>query len=210
MSKGTDADVGVLASRMCRRRREFLGTLLAIAAWLLTSPLPGWGAERGDAAAAVDPKSIKATYLLHFARLTTFPEPAHGRSAAAAGGFIVGVLGEDALGRRLNEVFHDEKIGASSVTIRRLKSDAEAAECQLVLFGEMDAERRKTVLKQLQGRPVLTVGDGSDFVEAGGIVGFREERGKVVFEVNVEQAQRVKLRLDSRLLQLARKIVGNR
>lgn len=195
---------------MSRRRLGFLGSLLLLAAILGIARTQGHGAERADSAAAVDPKSIKATYLLHFARLTTFPDRAAGKSTGSAETFTIGVIGEDLLGRRLDEVFGDEKIGPVPVTIRRLKSDADAAECQLVLFGEMDADRRKAVLKQLHGLPVLTVGDGSDFVQAGGIIGFREERGKVVFEINVEQAQRVKLRLDSRLLQLARKLVGNR
>jgi hypothetical protein len=55
------------------------------------------------------------------------------------------------------------------------------------------------------GMPVLTVGEASEFAQAGGIVGFRvTPDGRVAFDVNVEQAERSGLKLSSQLLRVAR------
>jgi hypothetical protein len=51
--------------------------------------------------------------------------------------------------------------------------------------------------------PVLTVGETDDFIRAGGIIRFIEAGRKIRFEINPDAADRVSLRLSSRLLRLA-------
>lgn len=52
----------------------------------------------------------------------------------------------------------------------------------------------------------LTVGDIQGFARRGGVIGFFLEGNRVRFEVNVDAAERSRLRLNSKLLRLARVI----
>jgi hypothetical protein len=56
---------------------------------------------------------------------------------------------------------------------------------------------------------VLTVGETENFAQAGGVIGFVVENDKVRFEINVDTAGKAKLRLSSRLLLLAKTVIGN-
>ena len=59
------------------------------------------------------------------------------------------------------------------------------------------------------GTPTLTVGESDDFIATGGMIKFILDQGKVRFEINRLAAERVKLRISSRLLQLARLTDGS-
>jgi hypothetical protein len=53
------------------------------------------------------------------------------------------------------------------------------------------------------GVPVLTVGDAEDFIDLGGMIRFTEADRRIRFEINPAAAERVSLRVSSRLLRLA-------
>jgi len=54
------------------------------------------------------------------------------------------------------------------------------------------------------GLPTLTIGETPRFVEQGGMIGFYPDGVNVRFEINPDAAARAKLRISSRLLQLAK------
>lgn len=51
--------------------------------------------------------------------------------------------------------------------------------------------------------PVLTIGEGDEFVEKGGIIGLRVEENRITFIVNVAAGTHARLAISARLLQLA-------
>ncbi len=54
---------------------------------------------------------------------------------------------------------------------------------------------------------VLTVADTKGFLESGGIINFLMEDKKVRFEINVTAAKKSKLKISSKLLRLAKRVV---
>jgi len=52
------------------------------------------------------------------------------------------------------------------------------------------------------------VGESEHFVQEGGMIGFLLEENKIRFEVNLEAAERAKLKMSSRLLELAKTVIG--
>lgn len=162
------------------------------------------GAEKTEANLNPPPKEVMATYLLHFARLTTFPESKTPLlSEKGKPEFRVVLVGEDPFGKILDTVFDGETVGGRPASVRRLAANVAIPECHLVFFGKMESERQKSLLQELRGKPVLCLGEGSGFLDVG-MVGFREEGGKVVFDVHQERILGGGMRLDSRLLRLAR------
>jgi hypothetical protein len=68
-------------------------------------------------------------------------------------------------------------------------------------------ENSRQIIKSLTGFPVLTVGETDDFLESGGIISFLEEEDKIRFEINVAAAKRNKLKISSKLLRLAKRVL---
>jgi hypothetical protein len=65
-------------------------------------------------------------------------------------------------------------------------------------------DAREALLPRAARLPILTVGEYPAFLNDGGIIGLRVIDGKVRFDVNLRQAERVGLRVSSQLLRLAR------
>jgi hypothetical protein len=65
------------------------------------------------------------------------------------------------------------------------------------------------VLASLRGKAVLTVGETEDFAEDGGMIAFLVEENKIRFEINLEAADKAKLKISSKLLALAKTVIGN-
>jgi hypothetical protein len=63
------------------------------------------------------------------------------------------------------------------------------------------------LLRQCEGKPVLTVGDGAGYGAAGVILNFYVSDTRIRFEANTTAASRAGLQISSHLLRLAR-IVG--
>jgi hypothetical protein len=63
------------------------------------------------------------------------------------------------------------------------------------------------VTRTLGSLPVLTVGDVSEFAQAGGMIGMRIEDNRVRFDVNLAAAQRAGLTLNSQMLKLAGQVL---
>jgi hypothetical protein len=71
-----------------------------------------------------------------------------------------------------------------------------------------DTDRIDQAVRVTSTRPVLTIGESSDFLRRGGMIAFVIDGGRVRFDVNLPVAARRGLTLSSRLLQVARTIVG--
>jgi hypothetical protein len=85
----------------------------------------------------------------------------------------------------------------------RVKPDAFRA-CHVLYLAGLDAKRAQPILDELKGAPVLTVGDREQFAQSGGVAGLFVEQGRMRFAINLEAAQRCRLRISSRLLSLAK------
>jgi len=77
----------------------------------------------------------------------------------------------------------------------------------LLFIGETERPNLQGLLRHLEGRPVLTVGDGQGFGSSGVILNFYVSDKRIRFEANTTAAARAGLQLSSHLLRLAR-IVG--
>ena len=145
--------------------------------------------------------TVKAAYLLNFAKLVDWPASAF---QGAQGALVIGVVGRDAVGDEL------ARAGASAngrkIEVRRVAAgDAGAlAGCHLVFVPGSGGEG---VIGAVQGRPVLVVGEAENFARRGGALGFVKEGGTVKFEANPKAAARNGLIVSAKLLRVARGVI---
>lgn len=120
---------------------------------------------------------------------------------------VVGVLGDSPIGSYLAEM-QGSVIGGKKLEIREHITLDDAAACQIVFVGSSDEARLPGLLSKLGNASVLTVGEQSSFIEHGGVVALVGESRKVHLEINLEAARKARLRIDPRLLQMARTVRG--
>ena len=82
--------------------------------------------------------------------------------------------------------------------------------CHIVFISEcksMSKDDSSAIIDALKGTSVLTVGERAGFLESGGIVSFLNEDKKIRFEVNLNSAKQNKVKIRSKLLKLAKRVI---
>ncbi len=78
----------------------------------------------------------------------------------------------------------------------------------MVFIGATEKKLLPAILEDVKGNSVLTVGESGHFAQEGGMIGFCLEENKIRFEINLEAAQKAQLKISSRLLALAKSVIG--
>jgi hypothetical protein len=178
-------------------------SLSASLCWIALTTLPLRPTRvRAEAATEYD---VKAAFLYNFGKFVAWPPGALGNKATP---FVIGILGEDPFGNRLDRMVHDQTVQDRKVVIQRLHSVEETARCQVVYLGRSEGKDLAATLQTVSARGVLTVSDISDFSERGGMFGLFVEGNKVRFSINLNATNRAGLTVSSQLLKLARKLIG--
>jgi hypothetical protein len=163
---------------------------------LLAAPAP----LRAQGASEYD---LKAAFLYNFTKFVDWPPAAFPDPASLK----LCVLGNDPFGHSLQSVA-GEQVASRKLTVVRTDSISRPAGCQILFISRSERERLPQILAAVRDSPVLTVGDTKGFVDQGVIINFILEGSKVRFEINTEAADRVGLRISSKLLQLAKRVVA--
>jgi len=144
---------------------------------------------------------IKAAFLFHFAQFVEWPSM---NSTNANDPFVIGVLGENPFGNALDEIVKGETIGNRKITVQYSRRAEDLKNCQIVFVCKSEKRRLSRILKELNGRNILTVGECDGFAELGGVINFYIENDKVHFEINPDDAAREKLKISAQLFRLGK------
>ena len=150
------------------------------------------------AADVVSAPALKAAFLFNFARFTDWP------ANSPPGRLTLCVLGDPAVADALDRLVGDRQISGRDVSVARLVSQRSVKSCHLLYLAGSDATSQVRALEELARSPVLTIGDGEQFVRSGGGVGLFLDEGRMRFAINTDAVLRAGLRLSSQLLGLAK------
>lgn len=167
---------------------------------------------------------IKAAFLYNFIKFVDWPKE---KMADSNEPITIGIIGSKYFVKALEPLIH-KKIKNRNISIKyfegyeKLKKSQEDNDrqwdqkiealktCHVLMFCICDSvpiENSSQIIKALKGSPVLTVGETDGFLEYGGIINFLMEDKKVRFEINVTAAKKSKLKISSKLLRLAKRVV---
>jgi len=170
---------------------------LALIAALLSLVIP-------VAAQASGEYSVKAAFLYNFPKFVEWPADASGEDSS----FLLGVLGDDPFGESLDQIVGGKTVNGRRIVVRRLKWGEDLRQCQMLFISSSEQRRLPQIFARLKGASVLTVGETDQFVNQGGIIRLVIADGKVRFDINAGAAKQARLRLSSKLLSLARAVIG--
>lgn len=110
------------------------------------------------------------------------------------------------LGDAVEGLAESARIKGRPVVVRTLEPGVPTPECEIAYLLPADHWR----LTDWATRPVLTVGDTPGFCDKGGIINLHTARGRLRFEISLDNARRAGLSIHPQLLQLATTVFGGR
>src|SRR5579859_4530263 len=117
---------------------------------------------------------VKAAFVFNFGRFVEWPD-----SAFAADGqwFRICVAGSPRIADLLDQVTADKTLAGRKVQVRMVKdNDRKMRECQILM---VESGAPQPFLDATRDAPVLTVGNGTPFIQSGGIVDFTKEQDTI-------------------------------
>lgn len=174
--------------------------LLASITVLAVALRPCLGAEEGT----IPEYQAKAAFLYHFVQLTTWPNTAFASTNAP---LTVAVVGSDSVGKDMAQVLKGKSYQGHPLVVARLERVDEVKDCQVLFVADSSVSQPADIVGQLGRRPVLTVGEGEGFIDQGGMIRLLKCGENIRFEINHAAALREGLKLSSKLLRLAVRVI---
>ncbi|HAV63735.1 MAG TPA: hypothetical protein DCY13_15380 [Verrucomicrobiales bacterium] len=176
-----------------------------VAANLIAFGIVVLGAAAQPAGIRISDDDARSALVVHFARYTEWP-------AARLDGpdtpLRIGVFDAPHIASLLKVLVDGVRIHGTTTSEGRplevipLQSLSAAQECHVLYFGHTEADTRE-LLTGLQGKGVLTVGEGREFVDAGGILGFELVDKRMAFHFNAQAMDRAGIRVGPGVIGLA-------
>jgi len=148
---------------------------------------------------------VKAAFLYNFAKFVEWPP---GSFSGANAPYKICVLGRDPFGQDLRDITADKSLNGRRFEVNHVTDLQQARGCLILFICSSELGQMKQILGALRGSGVLTVGDTKGFAEMGGMINFVLENNRVQFEVNRKAAEESGLKISSKLLTVAKLVVG--
>ncbi len=179
-----------------QRGLSWLSGGLALAVWLAGIPR--------SSAEAVSDYQVKAAYIYTFAKFVEWPSESLPNSGSQVRFCI---LNDRSFEFELNHIVKGKSIAGHSIDVVQVQDGNQARTCHVLFINSAQARQARRIIELLRGTSVLTVGEGADFLEVGGVITFVLEDDRVQFQVSQKAANAAKLYISSRLLSVAKRVV---
>jgi hypothetical protein len=153
-------------------------------------------------AQSLEEQTVLAALALNIVRFTTWSPEAQ---LTATINFCV--VGDNVVQQSFVSI-DGKAVGDKALHIINLSRLQNFEQCDVLYISELKQAILRQVFVEIKKLPLLTIGEGFDFAEQGGMVGMENVNGKIDLLVNLPAAREANLNISARLLKLA-KIIGN-
>ena len=156
----------------------------------------------GDSKNSRPEYEVKAAFIYNFIRFTKWPESAFETAKSA---WRIGIVGRNPFGSILAKTVRGRTVARRKISVHYFQkpNDKVIVSCHVLFISESEKTRLPRILKAVEGKHVLTVSDMKNFREAGGLVKLFIKNSKVRFEINFVVAEKSKMKISSKLLDMA-------
>ena len=172
------------------------------ALWLLLICAGGFpSSARADALREYD---LKAVLLFNLTRFVDWPAAAFKSPDAP---LVIGILGQDPYGKTLDDVVSAESYGRHKIQVVRFRTIESVRDCQILVVSTNEQPNLPRIIRELAGRPILSVGEFEGFARGGGMVRlYPGPGGKIRLRINLGAARTAGLTISGKLLRMAETI----
>jgi hypothetical protein len=161
--------------------------------------------------------SIKAQNIEEYAlkevmifKITTLIEwPEDSKVCSANEPVVISIIGENPFKGQLKKLADSDyrKIKKKQAIVRYIQNPEEIADSDILFISSSERYDISKILKYIQNKPILTIGDTKGYVEKGVMIEFALYSGKMRIKINKKQADKSKIYINSQLLGNAFKVV---
>jgi hypothetical protein len=147
---------------------------------------------------------IKAAFLYKFGDFVQWPPASFGRADAP---FAIGVMGAEDVAAALEQLVASRTVQGRPVVVRRVRPGESLARLHMLFVGQADAPHLAETLAAAKGQALLTVTDSDNAISQGSMINFVAEGQRVRFDIALASAEHGQLKISSRLLAVARRVI---
>jgi len=145
---------------------------------------------------------IKAAMLEKFTRLITWPDSSDVNDKSK--NFIIGIYGNNPFDEILDNLYSNQRIKGKRVKIIYISDVDDISGCNMLFISPASKSTLSKILEITRELPILTIADSKNYAKKGVIINFYLREGQVCFEINKIAAEKVEIKIDYKLLKLAR------
>lgn len=144
----------------------------------------------------VDEYLLKAAFFERFTRFVDYGQ----QSPAEEAVFVITVFGENPFGNRLDQVYRNQPILNRKVKIVYTDQLDEIGTSDILYIGADKKQEIKNVLFRIKGKHTITIADSPDLSGSGVMINLLLVNDKIRFEIDIEAANKQKIKFDRILL----------
>jgi len=179
------------------RRR---GCVQALGALLLGS----LGSARAQREEGPTEYQVKAAFLYKFIGYVEWPA---GSNPWPADALVIGVVDAGPMADELSAIVAQKSARDRQLAVRRVAGPQSVDGVHVLFIGRGAAALAEELLRTTTARPVLTVTESEAAFALGSVINFVIESDRVRFDVAPQRAERKNIKISSRLLSVARRVV---
>jgi hypothetical protein len=150
----------------------------------------------------LDEYAVKSAFLYNFFKFIEWPADVSGSA-----NYNLCFVGDDLFGDNLATI-NGRQISGKTLIVHRHLDDKSLKSCHMVFLSADNAPTYRSTIEAIRGLPIVLVGDGPDFIAHGGVIRLYNDSGRITFEINLDAARNVNLRMSAQLLKLAKEVRG--
>jgi hypothetical protein len=173
---------------------------------LVTALLSCASAYPDNPAQRASENDVKAAFVYNFVKFVEWP----GTVAEQRGPVVMCVMGKDPFGDSLRRAVDGRKVNGRPIAVRQINDVRAVVSCHVLFVSASESAHTPEIVRAVLAWSILTVGEGEQFIERGGMVAFLMKGDRVQFQINAKAASEAGLKISSKLLLLAAPGPGNK
>lgn len=149
-------------------------------------------------------EQVKAALIFNFAKFIQWPKDyLHNEENT----IIFGVVGAEAIAEELGKIVSMRTVGGRRARVKYYRDINEVEPTHILYIDKREEAELLSTLRALKDGAVLTVGEGDEFLDLGGIIKFVFRGDRVRFAINKKAATEAHLHISLELFSLADQVV---
>jgi hypothetical protein len=143
----------------------------------------------------LDERAIRVAYVFNLTKYVEWPR--------AGNQLVVCFVGDGPMGEALEKMLAGKTSDSRLIRVVLSPNEESLDQCDVIYVAISSSKKVKETLDHLRNKSVLTVGDTESFPKSGGMIGLVRVGQQVQMMVNLDAVERARLKISSRVLNLA-------